>query len=161
MNLKMLFAKWWQYCLSLNVLTHCGLVTPYACCLTAPITVTSLWARWHCKSASPLFTQLCIQAQIKKHQSSTSLPFVRGIHRGLINSPHKWPVTRKMFPFDDFIMTKPLPKSRLNYHQRGSVACTLSHISGSGDEYNPLDKLQKTKYLIPVHCWSYKQTSMC
>ena len=28
----------------------------------------------------------------------------RGIHRGPVNSPHKWPVTRKMFPFDDVIM---------------------------------------------------------
>ena len=33
-----------------------------------------------------------------------SLAFVRGIHRGPVNSPHKWPVTRKMFPFDDVIM---------------------------------------------------------
>ena len=33
-----------------------------------------------------------------------SLAFVRGIHRGAVNSPHKWPVTRKMFPFDDVIM---------------------------------------------------------
>ena len=29
---------------------------------------------------------------------------VRGIHRGPVNSPHKWPVTRKMFPFDEVIM---------------------------------------------------------
>ena len=29
---------------------------------------------------------------------------MRGIHRGPVNSPHKWPVTRKMFPFDDAIM---------------------------------------------------------
>ena len=36
-----------------------------------------------------------------KHQSSASLAFVRGIHRGPVKSPHKWPVTRKMFPFDD------------------------------------------------------------
>ena len=40
----------------------------------------------------------------RKHQSSTSLAFVRGIHRGPVNSPHKWPVTRKMSPFDDVIM---------------------------------------------------------
>ena len=39
-----------------------------------------------------------------KHQSSASLAFVRGIHRWPVNSPHKWPVTRKMFPFDDVIM---------------------------------------------------------
>ena len=41
----------------------------------------------------------------RKYQSSVSLAFVRGIHRGPVNSPHKGPVTRKMFPFDDVIMT--------------------------------------------------------
>ena len=40
----------------------------------------------------------------RKHQSSASLAFVRGIHRWPVNSPHKEPVTRKMFPFDDVIM---------------------------------------------------------
>ena len=40
----------------------------------------------------------------RKHQSSASLAFVRGIHRWPVNSPHKGPVTRKMFPFDDVIM---------------------------------------------------------
>ena len=43
-------------------------------------------------------------ADQRKHQSSASLAFVRGIHRGPVNSPHKWPVTRKMFPLDDVIM---------------------------------------------------------
>ena len=43
-------------------------------------------------------------ANQRKHQSSASLAFVQGIHRGPVNSPHKWPVTRKMFPFDDVIM---------------------------------------------------------
>ena len=53
-----------------------------------------------------IFTQPFVQTQIRrrKHQSSTSLAFVRGIHRGPVNSPQKWPVTRKMFPFDDVIM---------------------------------------------------------
>ena len=45
-------------------------------------------------------------ADQRKHQSSASLAFVRVIHRGPVNSPHKWPVTRKMFPFDDVIMLK-------------------------------------------------------
>ena len=40
----------------------------------------------------------------RKLQSSATLAFARGIHRGLVNSPHKGPVTRKMFPFDDVIM---------------------------------------------------------
>ena len=43
-------------------------------------------------------------ADQSKHQSSASLAFVWGIHRGPKNSLPKWPVTRKMFPFDDVIM---------------------------------------------------------
>ena len=43
----------------------------------------------------------------RKHQSSASLAFVRGIHRGPVNSPHKGPVPRKMFPFDDVIIDDP------------------------------------------------------
>ena len=39
-------------------------------------------------------------ADQRKHQSSASLAFVQGIHRWPVNSPHKRPVTRKMFPFD-------------------------------------------------------------
>ena len=45
-------------------------------------------------------------ADHRKHQSSASLAFVRGIHRRPVNSPHKWPLTRKMFPFDDAIMAR-------------------------------------------------------
>ena len=40
----------------------------------------------------------------QRNKSSASLAFVRGIPRWLVNSPRKWPVTRKMFPFDDVIM---------------------------------------------------------
>ena len=45
-------------------------------------------------------------ADQRKHQNSASLAFVWGIHRWPVNSPHKWPVTRKMFSFDDVIMNK-------------------------------------------------------
>ena len=45
-------------------------------------------------------------ADQRKHQSSASLAFVRGIHRGPVNSPHKGSVTRKMFPVDDVIMVE-------------------------------------------------------
>ena len=71
------------------------------------ITVTSQWARWGLKSpASPLFTYSAVYsgAVQRKHQSSASLAFVPEIHRGPVNSPHKRPVTRKMFTFDDVIM---------------------------------------------------------
>ena len=40
----------------------------------------------------------------RKHQSSASLAFVWRIHRLPVNSPHKGPVTQKMFLFDDVIM---------------------------------------------------------
>ena len=66
---------------------------------------TSPWWRHQIETFSAL---LAIYAwnkkQIKKHQSSASLAFVRGLHRGPVNSPHRWPVTQKMFPFDDVIM---------------------------------------------------------
>ena len=47
---------------------------------------------------------VCSGADQRKHQSSALLAFVRGFHRWPVNSPHKGPVTRTMFPFDDVIM---------------------------------------------------------
>ena len=55
-------------------------------------------------SLTIVYSTVYLDADQKKHQCSASLAFVRGIHRGPVNSPHKWPVTRKMFPFDDLIM---------------------------------------------------------
>ena len=71
------------------------------------ITVLSEWAWWHLKlPASQLFTQTVYSgADLRKHKSSTSLAFVRGIHQWLVISLHKGPVTRKMFLFDDVIMS--------------------------------------------------------
>ena len=47
---------------------------------------------------------VCSGGDQRKHQGSASLAFVREIHRWPVDSPQKWPVTRKMFPFDDVIM---------------------------------------------------------
>ena len=55
-------------------------------------------------SLTVVYSSVYPGADQRKYQSSTSLAFVRGIHRELVNSPHKWPVTRKMFPFDNVIM---------------------------------------------------------
>ena len=52
-----------------------------------------------------LLDRLFKGADQRKHLSSASLAFARGIHREPGTSPHKWPVTRKMFPFDDVIMS--------------------------------------------------------
>ena len=51
----------------------------------------------------------CSGRDQRKHQSSTSLAFVRGIHRSAENSPHKGPVTRKMLPFNTL---RPRPNDR-------------------------------------------------
>ena len=61
-------------------------------------------------------------ADQSKHQSSASLAFVWGIHRGPVNSPHKWPVTREMFPFDDVIMNSGEAKPRLKLESGWTVA---------------------------------------
>ena len=53
-------------------------------------------------SPTIVYSTVYSDADQGKHQSSASLAFVQGIHP--VNSPHKWPVTRKMFPFDDVIM---------------------------------------------------------
>ena len=45
----------------------------------------------------------------RKIQRSASLAFLREIHRWPVNSPHKRPVTRRMWPFDDVIMEPPSP----------------------------------------------------
>ena len=55
-------------------------------------------------SLTIVYSTVYSDADQRSHQSSASLAFVWGIHRGPVNSPHKWPVTRKMFPFDDVIM---------------------------------------------------------
>ena len=73
------FWSWW-YC---SVKTHYHDVTMG----TMASQITSL---------AIIYSSVYSDADQRKHQSSASLAFVR--------SPHKGPVTRKMFPFDDVIM---------------------------------------------------------
>ena len=60
-------------------------------------------------SVSIVCSTVCSGADQRKHQSAASLACVKGIRRWPVDSPHKGPVTRKMFPFDDVIMN---PSSR-------------------------------------------------
>ena len=62
-------------------------------------------------------------ADQRKHQSSPSLAFVRGIYGWPVDSPHIGPVTRKMFPFDDVIM--------VNEMRHGAVTVTLPRHTGN------------------------------
>ena len=68
-------------------------------------------------------------ADQRKHESSASPAFVRGIHRWPVNSPHKGPVTWKMFPFDDVIMKTERPYCGANNASLGNaVAQTFIFI---------------------------------
>ena len=62
--------------------------------------------RWRLKSpASPLFPQPFIQAQMKENiKSPRHWPLWGEFTGHRWNPPHKGPVTRKIFPFDDVIM---------------------------------------------------------
>ena len=78
-------------------------------------------------------------ADQRKHQSSATLAFVWAIHRDPVNSPHKGPVTRKMFPFDDVIMF-------------------LCHINATLREIFPGTKLfwmPDLIYLINLYIWDF------
>ena len=68
-------------------------------------------------SPTIVYSTVYLGTDERKHQSSASLAFVRGIHRWPVNSPHKGPVTRKMFPFDDVIMNySPGNQSETHHH---------------------------------------------
>ena len=106
----------------------------------------------------------------KKHQVSAPLAFVWGIHRWPVNSPHKRPVTRKMFPFDDVIMRcNPLNPGRFNASPPGQNGrhfaddifrcifvmekfCILSKISLKFAPWVPIDN-----NLVLVYIMSWRQ----
>ena len=66
----------------------------------------------------------CYSGTDKKHQSSASLAFVTGLHQWPVDSPHKGPITRKMFPCDDVIMDK--GNDGITF---ANVIMYLSHVS--------------------------------
>ena len=77
-----------------------------------------------------VYSTVYSDADQRKHQSSASLAFVWRIHRGPVNSPHKWSVTRNMFPFDDVIKHTTIsvnslrPRDSIGRHKSG---LTLAH----------------------------------
>ena len=90
-----------------HIVNHCVQVSHYDDVIMGAIAsqITSL---------TIVYSAVYSDADQRKHQSSAPLAFVWGIHRGPVNSLHKWPVTRKMLPFDDVIMMLNSPWSHLN-----------------------------------------------
>ena len=84
-----------------------------------------------------VYSTVYSDADQRKHQSTALLAFVWGIHRGPVNSPHKWPVTRKMFPFDDVIM--------LMWFTAWAGQSYIQDIGYKG-------RVHRTKYVHGAHC---------
>ena len=85
----------------------------------------------------------------KKHQRFALLAFVRGIHRWPVNPPHKYPVTRKMLPFDDVIMVH-TDKVVSVHRNRVHTVCwwNIGHCS----ETHPKLKSRKMSFTRNIHC---------
>ena len=102
---------------SVVAISHTGtgnVITGTVALQQATGTVASVLTRWNHYSdvimgsmASQIISLTIVYLTVysggdqRKYQSSTSLVCRWGIHRWPVNSPHKRPVTRKMFPFDD------------------------------------------------------------
>ena len=101
MHLNTSSAKWRPFCHGLNMLNPLKsfILNRYHYDDVIMTTTVSLIT-----SLTFVYWAINSDTDQRKHQSSASLAFVREIHRGPVNSPHKWPVPRKMFPFDDVIM---------------------------------------------------------
>ena len=95
---------------------------------------------------SPMASQITVDSIVcstvwsdsrqRKHQSSPSLGFVGGIHRWPVDSPHKGPVMRKMFPSDDISMVHPLWHCEdAWWHQLLSSWLTWPGVWGSPSNY--------------------------
>ena len=94
---------------------------PNECIVSVKVKTICLTLQWRHNKRDGVSNHRCSGADQSKYQTSASLTFMRGIHRWPVNSPHKVPVTRKLFPFDDVIMVWRRPAGR--------QAITLTHVS--------------------------------
>ena len=103
-------------------------------------------------SLAIVYSTVYPDADQRKHQSSASLAFVRGIHRGPGNSPHKWPVTRKMFPFDDVIMGRCVMEGCWWQHDDTTVSSYNTVLNNktlnNNDNYKGFDLIQDAPWLL-------------
>ena len=98
-------------------------------------------------------------ADHRKYQSSASLAIVPWIHRGPVNSPHKWPVTRKMVPWIHVIMDH---VCRIRWVKQRVVIITwaITFVAfqhwfewSVNGKLNTLIWIVKSSYFSPKNCW--------
>ena len=123
-------------------------------------------------------------ADQRKHQGSASLAFVRGIHRWPVNFPHKWPVTRQIFPFDDVTINdvdgvalmeaaEPLPWASVHWLDQCTLdchwltQCTLGYHWATqrilaGYTGTPLEMpLEKLSWICPTLGCHWRNSHFC
>ena len=81
---------------------------------------------------------VCASTDQRKYQSPGALAFVRGIHVWPVDSPHKGPVTRKMFPFDNVMM----------YHHL--LSCHPRHVNRFAQHRPVTQNATKGKKVGPI-----------
>ena len=108
-------------------------------------------------SLTVVYSSVYSVADERKHQSSVSLAFVRGIRRRPVNSPYKGLVTRKMFLFDDAIMIlhwRPVGQFFLGsvaVKQAWRIWLDISHAATSKNWYYNHTGHTNTVYIFHVH----------
>ena len=124
-------------------------------------------------SVSTVYSTVCSGAD-KKYQSSASLAFVRGIHRWSLNSRHKGPVRRKMFPFDNDIVRKShlaIKWYKMQIQNRALCHITafygiLHNVSFMHGLHNPIGVpasviLTPSDILVEMTLWSCNKSDWC
>ena len=120
-----------------------------------------------------VYSTVCSGADQRKHQSSSSLAFVRGIHRWPVNSPHKGPKMRKLFPLDDVIMAalslkcfnSLLAPGRPRWHFKTAIfnlVLLIVIFTSSKDNalrWMPWDLTDNKSTLVQVMAWCCQATS--
>ena len=97
-------------------------------------------------SLAIVYSTVCSGPDQRKHQSSALLAFVREIHRWPVNSPHKGPVTRKMFQFDDVIM---YARESMPGKGHSSYNSTIPFIRCHSFQRNPMNVQNSNKKKKP------------
>ena len=95
---------------------------------------------------------------------------MRGIHLGPVNSPRKWPVTRKMLPFDDVIMNcnhpfGPRPRHTKTVMQHRMTSWHTDTLRVTANRMFPLTEGHRCKALILffssiwTSCWTIRRSA--
>ena len=106
--------------------------------------ITSVWV---------IYSNVCSGPDQRKHQSSASLAFVRGIHRWPANSPHKGTVTRGMFPFDYVIMWI-INTYLFNEHVMSFLRGHKSVGTRPQELHNPVSEDRENRHQVLHYLWT-------